>query len=126
MRRAGPAPPVGAQHGQGAGGGDPAQPAAGVAIRIVEGAVEQAVPVLGGHWNLAVVDPPRDGLGVEGVAAVTTGHPRTIAYVSCDPASLARDSRYLAERGYRLEWATPVDLFPQTFHIETVAAFEAH
>ena len=99
--------------------------AAGVAIRIVEGAVEQAVPVLGGHWNLAVVDPPRDGLGVEGGAAVTTGHPRTIAYVSCDPASLARDSRYLAERGYRLEWATPVDLFPQTFHIETVAAFSA-
>jgi tRNA/tmRNA/rRNA uracil-C5-methylase (TrmA/RlmC/RlmD family) len=99
--------------------------AAGVGIRIVEGAVEQAVPVLGGRWDIAVVDPPRDGLGVEGVAAITIGRPRSIAYVSCDPASLARDSRYLAERGYRLEWAAPVDLFPQTFHIETVAAFSA-
>ncbi|MBI5157614.1 MAG: class I SAM-dependent RNA methyltransferase [Acidimicrobiia bacterium] len=98
---------------------------AGLAVRIIEGAVEQAVPLIGGRWDLAVVDPPRDGLGVKGVEAVAAGRPRTIAYVSCDPASLARDARYLGERGYRLLWAAPVDLFPQTFHIETVAAFSA-
>jgi len=74
-------------------------------------------------WDLAVVDPPRNGLGAAGVEAVTACRPRTIAYVSCDPASLARDSRFLTEAGYRLEWAAPVDLFPQTFHIETVACF---
>lgn len=75
-------------------------------------------------WDLAVVDPPRDGLGKAAVEAVTACEPRAIAYVSCDPASLARDTRTLTEAGYGLAWAAPVDLFPQTFHVETVAAFE--
>ncbi|NOY56977.1 MAG: class I SAM-dependent RNA methyltransferase [Actinobacteria bacterium] len=78
---------------------------------------------VGGTWDIAIVDPPRIGLGRAGVDVVASGGPRAVAYVSCDPASLARDSRHFAERGYRLQWATPVDLFPQTFHIETVAAF---
>lgn len=81
------------------------------------------VAQIGWRWDVAVVDPPRDGLGAAGVEAVTRGRPRAIAYVSCDPASLARDCRHLAVAGYRLDWATPVDMFPQTFHIETVAAF---
>ncbi len=75
------------------------------------------------EWDVAVVDPPRDGLGEAGVEAVIAAGPRAIAYVSCDPASLARDTRHLAGRGYRLDWAAPVDLFPQTFHVETVARF---
>jgi 23S rRNA (uracil1939-C5)-methyltransferase len=74
-------------------------------------------------WDLAVVDPPRKGLGADGVAAVTSPGPRAIAYVSCDPASLGRDARLLVEAGYRLEAAVPVDQFPQTFHVETVATF---
>jgi 23S rRNA (uracil1939-C5)-methyltransferase len=94
-----------------------------VPVRVVEGAVEEALPLLGARWDLAVADPPRSGLGERGLRAVTAGGPRAVAYVSCDPASLARDVRLLAEAGYRLEWAQPVDLFPQTFHIETVAAF---
>ena len=92
-------------------------------VRVVEGAVEAALPVLETRWDLAVADPPRTGLGERGVQAVVAGRPRAIAYVSCDPASLARDTRTLAEAGYRLDWAAPVDLFPQTFHVETVAAF---
>jgi len=71
-----------------------------------------------------VCDPPRSGLGEGGVLSLTAGQPRRIAYVSCDPASLARDTRLLAAAGYRLARATPVDLFPQTFHVETVAEFE--
>ncbi|HAX82453.1 MAG TPA: hypothetical protein DCY40_07805, partial [Actinobacteria bacterium] len=97
--------------------------AASVEPRVV--AAPFASAQIGGRWDVAVVDPPRDGLGAAGVEAVTRGRPRAIAYVSCDPASLARDCRTLAETGYRLQWAAPVDLFPQTFHIETVAAFAA-
>lgn len=78
---------------------------------------------LSGTWDLAVVDPPRQGLGAEGVRAVTAGDPRVIAYVSCDPASFARDARALAGAGYTLERITPVDLFPQTFHVEIVGRF---
>jgi 23S rRNA (uracil1939-C5)-methyltransferase len=74
-------------------------------------------------WTVAVVDPPRTGLGRGGVAAVTACDPMRVVYVSCDPASLARDARLLSDAGYQLEWATPVDMFPQTFHIETVARF---
>jgi 23S rRNA (uracil1939-C5)-methyltransferase len=94
---------------------------AGVDHRVVKGAVEDAD--IGASWEIAVVDPPREGLRAAGVAAVTAGGPRSIAYVSCDPASLARDVRHLDDAGYRLDLATPVDLFPQTFHIETVAQF---
>lgn len=98
---------------------------AGIDHVIIPAAVEKAQLVAGTHWDVAVVDPPRAGLGERGVEVITSGAPRAIAYVSCDPASLARDSRHLAEAGYRMEWATPVDMFPQTFHIETVAAFAA-
>ena len=91
--------------------------------RIVRDPFEEAQ--IGGRWDIAVVDPPRTGLEAAGVAAVTRGRPRAIAYVSCDPASLARDTRALQAGGYRLEWAVPVDMFPQTFHIETVAKFTA-
>lgn len=78
------------------------------------------------EWTIAVVDPPRAGLGVSGVEVVTAAQPRAIAYVSCDPASLARDAGLLASAGYELAWAAPVDLFPQTFHVETVARFVPH
>ena len=67
-----------------------------------------------------MVDPPRSGLG-ERVARllVTLGAPRVV-YVSCDPATLARDLRILLEHGYRVEHVHLVDLFPQTYHLETV------
>jgi 23S rRNA (uracil1939-C5)-methyltransferase len=91
--------------------------------RVARGKVEEAIFDLDEYWQIAVVDPPRPGLGIEAVAAITAASPRAIAYVSCDPAGLARDTTYLREAGYELEWAAPVDLFPQTFHIETVAKF---
>jgi 23S rRNA (uracil1939-C5)-methyltransferase len=77
------------------------------------------------HWDVAVVDPPRTGLGVEAVKVLVGGGPRTIAYVSCDPASFARDAALLDVSGYHLEWVQPLDLFPQTFHIEVVGKFVA-
>jgi 23S rRNA (uracil1939-C5)-methyltransferase len=91
--------------------------------RVVRGSFEKVAGALDEYWDVAIVDPPRTGLGLGGVAAVTAAFPRVIAYVSCDPASLARDHRYLVDAGYVLDWAAPVDLFPQTYHVETVARF---
>ncbi len=70
--------------------------------------------------DLAVVDPPRSGLG-ERVAQLlaTLGAPRVV-YVSCDPATLARDLVTVLASGYRIEQLHLVDLFPQTYHIESV------
>lgn len=76
-----------------------------------------------GHFDLVIVDPPRSGLAPEVISALASTRPRGIAYVSCDPATLARDTKALAEVGFELLKATPVDLFPQTYHIETVAHF---
>jgi len=76
-----------------------------------------------GHVDAIVVDPPRAGLQPEAVKSIAATGASRVAYVSCDPATLARDAKALAEKGYRLHKATPVDLFPQTYHIETVAIF---
>lgn len=91
-------------------------------VRIVEERFEAGVD---GTWDVAVVDPPRSGLGERGVEVVTRGGPRAIAYVSCDPAALARDARLLEAHGYVCRWVAPVDMFPQSFHVESVAAFSA-
>lgn len=79
--------------------------------------------VEGGMWDLVVADPPRSGLGARAAEVITAPRPRSIALVSCDPAALARDTRLLTGFGYTLRSVTPVDLFPQTFHIEAVAHF---
>jgi 23S rRNA (uracil1939-C5)-methyltransferase len=76
-----------------------------------------------GHFDIAVVDPPRTGLANEVIDALAEVRPRALAYVSCDPATLARDAKLLASAGMELVTATPVDLFPQTYHVETVAHF---
>ncbi len=88
-------------------------------------AVERAGDVLARHPGATVVaDPPRAGLQRTGAAAVLRARPSTIVLVSCDPASLGRDARLLTEGGYRLVETTPLDLFPQTFHVEAVSRFE--
>jgi 23S rRNA (uracil1939-C5)-methyltransferase len=79
---------------------------------------------LGDEADLVVVDPPRLGLEravLEGIVAL---HPRRIIYVSCDPSTLARDLKRLAQRGYELRHVIPLDLFPQTYHIESVTLLE--
>ncbi len=71
--------------------------------------------------DLIVLDPPRAGLGKRVCQALASIAAPEIAYVSCDPATLARDLGQLQRSGYRLAQLTLVDLFPQTFHLETVA-----
>lgn len=97
---------------------------AGVEHNLVTGSFTRDIESLDEYWDVAVVDPPRKGLGQRGIEAVTSTMPRRIAYVACDPASLARDTRMLSDYGYDFIEATPVDLFPQTYHVETVARFD--
>ena len=70
--------------------------------------------------DVVVVDPPRKGLNGEAIEALARFSPRRIVYVSCDPATLARDVALLKERGYVLKNAMACDLFPRTRHIESI------
>jgi len=78
-----------------------------------------------GNPTYALVDPPRSGLDKRVVDALLGQGPTTIAYVSCDPSTLARDAARLIKGGYHLQQVTPFDLFPQTYHIESISIFEA-
>jgi 23S rRNA (uracil1939-C5)-methyltransferase len=96
-------------------------------VELYEGAAEEILPGLAGRIvNLpyAIVDPPRAGLHVRALDALQALEPGRIAYVSCDPSTLARDAHRLLDGGYRLVSVTPFDLFPQTYHIESISLFE--
>ncbi len=93
-------------------------------VEFHRGAVEDVLPNLKTKIDIAVADPPRAGLEPRALDALIAQSPRALAYVSCDPATLARDARRLIDGGYRLIETQPVDLFPQTYHIETVSWFE--
>ncbi len=88
------------------------------------GLVEEILPQLKMGIDIAVADPPRAGIERRALDALIAIKPRAFAYVSCDPATLARDARRLVDGGYRLTDVQPVDLFPQTYHVESVSRFE--
>ncbi len=73
--------------------------------------------------DVAIVDPPRAGLSGGACRRILELAPRTLVYVSCQPATFADNARRFVDGGYRLEWVRPVDMFPQTPHIEAVARF---
>jgi 23S rRNA (uracil1939-C5)-methyltransferase len=73
--------------------------------------------------GVVFADPPRAGLTPKAVRRVLELGPDRIVYVSCNPTTLAPNARELVDGGYRLEWVRPVDMFPQTPHIECVARF---
>ncbi len=91
-------------------------------VELYEAPVEIALPALeAARPEVIILDPPRAGVGrrtLERILALEAG---TLAYVSCNPATLARDARRLREAGYRLEQVTPFDMFPQTYHIESIS-----
>ncbi len=81
-------------------------------------------PFLRESWDVVVLDPPRSGAAVA-VKAMQRLAPRRIAYVSCHPATLARDAKTLLELGrYRLTTAGIADMFPNTHHVEAIAIFD--
>jgi len=96
-------------------------------VELYEGLAEEILPNLVRHVGdvtYVIVDPPRAGLEKRVVDELLKLSPQMIAYVSCDPSTLARDAARLIQGGYRLKQVTPFDLFPQTFHIESISFFE--
>ena len=79
-----------------------------------------ALEAKGIHPDVITVDPPRKGLSADTIEAVTRMSPKRLVYVSCDPATLARDTALLKQRGFRVEKAMAADLFPRCSHVETV------
>ena len=93
----------------------------------IVGEAEKVIPKLiseGVRADVVVVDPPRKGCEKSLLEAISSMKPRTIVYVSCDPGTLARDLGILDELGYRTIEIQPVDMFPQTAHVECVAVIE--
>jgi 23S rRNA (uracil1939-C5)-methyltransferase len=91
--------------------------------RVVQGAVEDLLPGLEARPQAVIADPPRAGLGARTIRLLADLEPAVLIYVSCDPATLARDALLLSQRGFRLQSVTPFDLFPQTYHIETLSVW---
>ena len=92
-------------------------------VGIHTGDVEKILPRFA-KADVIVLDPPREGAGKNVVASMVALKPRTIVYVACDPAALARDTAYLETSGYTLSEIRAFDLFPMTHHIESVALFK--
>ncbi len=76
------------------------------------------------RFDAAVVDPPRAGIKPQALRALIGCEPKRIVYVSCDPSTLARDAKLLVGSGYHLIEVQPVDMFPQTYHVEAAAIFD--
>lgn len=94
-----------------------------VDIEVIGGDAARELPKLG-NLDALVVDPPRAGLSNGVVESIAAAAPTRVAYVSCNPATWARDVTRFETHGYRLIRVQPVDLFPQTFHVEVVSIFE--
>ena len=72
--------------------------------------------------DVVIVDPPRKGCGEALVNTIAKMEPDRVVYVSCDPATLARDLKYFDRLGYKTNEITPVDMFPRTAHVESVVS----
>ncbi len=93
-------------------------------VKTHAGRVDRVLRDLDTYADIVVLDPPREGARKQVVDAVVDLAPRAVAYVACDPAALARDLAYFAERGYSLTELRSFDLFPMTHHVECVALVE--
>lgn len=93
-------------------------------VEVLAGKVEDVLPGLEERPDVVLLDPPRPGCAPPVLQAIVEFRPSSVVYVSCNPATLARDLRVLVDGGYRLDHVTPLDMFPQTGHIECVSKLE--
>ncbi|MBN1293770.1 MAG: class I SAM-dependent RNA methyltransferase, partial [Candidatus Latescibacteria bacterium] len=77
-----------------------------------------------GKAEVLIIDPPRTGLGTQAIKAACFSHAEILVYVSCDPTTLSRDLKMFCENGYEIQRVVPVDMFPHTYHIETVVKLQ--
>jgi len=90
-------------------------------VDLYEASAEDVLPHLDAQPHVMVLDPPRAGIDRRALDAIVSLSPNVIAYVSCNPATLARDGARLIKGGYHLVKITPFDLFPHTYHIESIS-----
>ena len=93
-------------------------------VTLLKATAEAAVPQLTGPYTLVVLNPPREGAAPNVLAHLAHLQPQRILYLSCHPATLARDLARLCQGGYRLTYLWRFDMFPQTAHMEVLAALE--
>lgn len=93
-------------------------------VELYEAPVGDVLSLLETKIDIALVDPPRAGLDLLAMDGLLSLRPEVILYISCDPATLSRDARRLTHGSYRLAQITPFDLFPQTYHIESISFWE--
>ncbi|BCJ87099.1 23S rRNA (uracil(1939)-C(5))-methyltransferase RlmD [Effusibacillus dendaii] len=95
-------------------------------VEFLVGQAEKVIPELyakrGLRADVVVVDPPRKGCDEALLQTIVDMQPKRVVYVSCNPSTLARDLRYLEDRGYQTQQVQPVDMFPHTFHVECVVS----
>ncbi len=92
-------------------------------VEIYNAPAEAVLPLLAGRVDAAVLDPPRAGCALAVLESLIALAPARLVYVACDPATFARDAGRLVAGGYRLDGVQPLDMFPQTYHVESVARF---
>ncbi|RPJ42643.1 MAG: class I SAM-dependent RNA methyltransferase, partial [Chloroflexi bacterium] len=92
-------------------------------VELYDGLAEEILPALDLRPDIILVDPPRAGLARPALDALVGMGAPFLAYVSCDPATLARDAKRFLAAGYRLQSVQPFDMFPQTYHIESISFF---
>ena len=92
-------------------------------VQVLAGDAAETLSTLDQPIHLAIADPPRSGCGIDVVTGLAALKVERLVYVACDPAALARDAKALTAAGYHLAEVQPLDLFPQTYHIESVALF---
>ena len=93
-------------------------------VDVIEGTVEDVLPELELRYDIAILDPPSEGISTEAVDLLAALKIPRLIYISSDPATLARDAKRLCAQGYTLGVVQPLDLNPHTYYVDAVAVLD--